>query len=101
LNMALQSLPTESLHVLIQADSREQAAEKIGQLQGLAESLGIQGLRTGFLPLHDGEHLIHLARLERPAAIFLAQNNPLLADHPLRELISALPCPLAIVGQAA
>jgi len=101
LKLALQSLPAESLHVLIQADNREQAAESLVQLQVLAEQTGIQALRTSFLPLHDGEHLIHLARLERPAAVFLAQNNSLLADHPLRELISALPCPLAIVGLPA
>lgn len=100
LRLALQSLPSDSLHVLIQAQDREQAANLLSQLQTLAGQAGVQSLRTGFLPLHDGEHLLHLARLERPAAVFLASNNSLLADHPLRELISALPCPLAIVGQS-
>ena len=98
-SMALQSIPPQSLHVLIQADDREQAREKVAQLEPLLSLSGVSGgVHTSFLPLHDGEHLIHLARLEHPAAIFVAHNNTLLADHPMRELISALPCPLAIVG---
>jgi len=100
LKLALQSLPAESLYVLIQAQDRSQATQTLAQLQALAGQAGVAALRTGFLPLHDGEHLLHLARLERPAAVFLASNNTLLADHPLRELISVLPCPLAIGGQA-
>jgi hypothetical protein len=98
LTIALQSIPPQSLHVLIQADDREQAREKIAQLELLLGQNDVGKVRTSFLPLHDGDHLIHLARLEQPAAIFLPHNNALLADHPMRELISALPCPLAIVG---
>lgn len=98
LALALEGTPADSLLVLLQADNREQARQELEDLGTLTQGLGARDLRRGFLPRHDGEHLLHLVGLEHPAAVFVAQNNVLLEDHPLRELISALPCPLVITG---
>ncbi|MBD3669313.1 MAG: hypothetical protein HUJ29_00955 [Gammaproteobacteria bacterium] len=99
LQIALRAVPPTSLHLLLQADTPEQAQALRAQVGQMMRDAGIESLPSSYLPQHDGDHLLHLATLEQPTALFVASNNTLLEDHVLEALSTRLPCPLAIVGQ--